>query len=215
MKRNSEGKSPNKSKMTVMLLQIEGADETIQEGFKALETALNKIGPQIIVASNNPAILSSQQRFSQPTIHNSSIVAQADEQGIVVQEECDSSDGNVGAKPLKKRYYSTPSVIADLDIGEGPQSFQDYFVKLGSPSSVNKRYLIVALWLKENRGIDEISVDHIYTVFRLMSWSVQKDVGQPLRSLKNKSFLGTGSSKKMYVINHIGSESVRKMFTKE
>lgn len=216
MKRSTEINSSTKSKMTVMLLQIEGTDDTVQEGFKALETALNKISPQIIMATSSPILPKAQQALSGSLAQTLNMDPEGAEVIASIQDESNTVDEDLEVQKVPtKRYYSTPNVITDLDMTKGNQNFKDYFAQLGKPTAGRQRYLIVALWLKENLGINEISVDHIYTAFKFMGWGVQKDVGQPLRTLKHEGLFTSGSSKKMFEINHIGIEAVRRMAAKE
>lgn len=209
MKKTTEVKQIPKSKMTVMLLQLEGSDATLQEGFKALETALNKMSPQVITYNNSrQANFFDQKKSGEDTLEFENEIPEDDYE---MQTEEDDEPSN--QKQSKKRSYRTPQIL-EIELNSGETSFKNYFTEMGSPPADANRYLIAILWLKKYKQINEVSVDHIYTIFKFMNWPVQKDVGQPLRTLKNRRLLSEGSSKKMYVINHVGEENIRRLTEK-
>lgn len=84
------------------------------------------------------------------------------------------------------------------------------FTKGKDPGNNHRRYLTIAAWLKEHRGLDAITPDHIYTCYKSMGWpSNIKDFAQPLRELKSAEDLFTQPDKGQYAINHVGLDKVR------
>lgn len=128
-----------------------------------------------------------------------------------LEAETDDAQGDVAESapkaPAKPRKYPTPKVI-DVDLDTG-LSFQD-FAKQKGPTEITKRYLAVAAWFKEHRGVDGITADHVYTCFKKIGWSTSiKDFVQPFRDLSRQ---GWGTTKKStFTINHIGLDLVQKM----
>jgi hypothetical protein len=103
---------------------------------------------------------------------------------------------------------SAPEVI-DIDLKSAP-SLKDFAQKATVKSDVGK-FLLIAAYLKEHRGIEAVTASHIYTGFRHLGWSTAiKDFGQPLRDLKGQQ-LFTSPSKGHYAINHLGLDRVEKM----
>ena len=107
-----------------------------------------------------------------------------------------------------KRSYYSPKVLDDLDLNTDDVPFEEY-CKHKNPLSATKKYLVIADWLKEKRGITSIGQDHIYTCYRKMTWGGMKDYGQPFRDAA-KSGYGT-VTKGTFAINHIGKDVVNKM----
>jgi hypothetical protein len=91
-----------------------------------------------------------------------------------------------------------PSVI-QFDITSDPP-----LSSLADPKSNHKRYLKLAAWLHDHRGIEAITADHIYTCYRHLGWPTDiLDFAQPLRELKHKQYFTTPERGK-YAINQLG-----------
>jgi hypothetical protein len=102
----------------------------------------------------------------------------------------------------------TPNVVemdmkSDVSLAE--------FANGKDAGSHHKRYMIAATWLKEHRGIDAVTADHIYTCYKSMNWPANvPDFAQPLRELKSAKLFGQ-PGKGLYAINHIGVEKVKSL----
>ncbi len=103
--------------------------------------------------------------------------------------------------------YTVPKLLKDLDLDSGPRPFKEFAQEI-DPQTDNHRYLVIAAWLKEFRNIDLIDINHIFTCNQKMGWKTQKDVGQPFRQLKRKSYFDN-PSKGQWEITHIGRDHVR------
>jgi hypothetical protein len=117
--------------------------------------------------------------------------------------------GSGRSGPKAPRQYYKPKVV-NVDLTGGDRSFEAYVVDKGSPTETTKRYLLVAAWFKLHRGTDAITVDHVYTCYRGVSWTLDfPDVAQPFRDLKRR---GWGDNKnKQFTLNHIGEGVASKM----
>ena len=108
----------------------------------------------------------------------------------------------------KVRTYKTPEVI-ELDLKTEPS--WDAFAKARQPESTAGKYLVVAAWCKEARGISAITAEHVYTCFRAVKWPTSfKDFMAPFRALKKRRLMST-SVEGEYIINHIGLQQVEQM----
>lgn len=111
-------------------------------------------------------------------------------------------------EPRAPRKFRTPQVLTDVDLAS-PVSFFDY-AKERNPASDRKKFLTVAAWFKEHRGVDAISADHAYTCFRAIKWNTQiEDFQAPLRALKRDQLVGSGG-RGLFAINHLGLAEVDK-----
>lgn len=111
-------------------------------------------------------------------------------------------------EPRAPRKFRTPQVLTDVDL-ISPVSFADY-AKERNPASDRKKYLTVAAWFKEHRGVDAINADHAYTCFRAIKWNTQiEDFQAPLRALKRDQFVN-GAGRGLFAINHLGLAEVEK-----
>ena len=182
--------------MTVLLLQLEGDDETLQAGFKALENALDNIG-----GSREARVLPGR-----------AVADAAALPGVLETENDDIEDAPPPARSSRVRKVEAPNLLDDLDLG-GTNPLKE-FVSDISPTKQNLRYLVIAYWLKHCRDINEVCRDHIHTGFRHMGWHSPRDVTQPLRNMTSKLDWfrkEKGGKKGHYAITHIGEDEVHKL----
>jgi hypothetical protein len=102
----------------------------------------------------------------------------------------------------------SPKVLADVDLTSEP-SFAA-FANETKPDSHLKRNLVVAAWFKQARGVDAITMDHVYTCYRSVKWpSDIPDFGSSLRALKrNQKMTQTDQG---FVINHLAIQEVEEL----
>ena len=203
-----------KGEMTFVMFQLKGSDETLQQGFKAMEQAFEKLA-----APARMYVVGSKVQDALPVAPNGSAatrVADTNDTIIEVQPEEPSAEENSpkAGKPSRPRRYPIPKVI-ELDLHSGNPSLRDFYAQKGSLAADSKKSLIIAAWLKEQLNINAIKADHVYTCCRFMTWSVQRDLLQPLRAMKKQGWFVDGTETGSYVINHIGLDQVRKMGTTE
>jgi hypothetical protein len=193
-----------KSKMTVMVLQLEGNDETIQQGFKALETALQGLAPRSVT------LLAPQKQNQTDTLTTNAETLEVNQeaQSPVEFDESNAIENTKSEKNKKRRAVRTPSIVA-MDIKTAP-SIEDFYKKHGSPDTDKGRALLILAWLKEHRNIQEATADHIFTVLKLVNWHIPPDVGQSIRKLKEDRLVESGEKPGSFKINHVGVERILK-----
>ena len=139
-------------------------------------------------------------------------VAAADQVAEIVEEvELDVTDAMPAPsrQPRQRRTVARTPKVIPLDMDTEP-SLATFALDKNAGSQA-KKYMVCAAWLKEHRGVDAVTDDHIYTCFKSMDWSTNiPDFGQPLRALKAKQQYFE-KSEKGYEINHIGLAFVKKL----
>ena len=128
----------------------------------------------------------------------------------IVDESITTSPPAARKSPAKKRKLRTPEILADLDLTSGTVPFVQYFNEK-NPGNHSKRYLVIAAWLKEYRQLDAISIDHIYTCYRMVNLNVVDDVGSILRGCKDRGWFNHTDQPGWYAINHVGLNQVNSM----
>lgn len=190
-KENKENKS--KGKIRVFLFELEGSDETLLESVRTIAGAVNRTfnGPttRVLVKSLPTHADDNEQDILEDEFTN------IDE---VTPDDVDDST----VKTKRARKFPTPKVL-DIDLTSGDLGLKA-FCELKKPNDQRGKYMVIATWLKEYRNIDEVSIDHIYTGYRKMSWTPPKDMGQIFRDAKNAGYFGNGTKKGTWKINHIG-----------
>jgi len=100
--------------------------------------------------------------------------------------------------------------IVEMDMNSGDDSWMD-FAKRKDPGSHRAKHLVAATWLHDNRKLETITVDHIFTCYKFADWiwDVSGDPTTVLRDLK-KASLGALTQGK-FTINQLGLAEVQKM----
>jgi hypothetical protein len=161
--------------MTVVVLRLKGAGDTLKKGFDALTAAFNSLGPapQVIkhVNGSSPKQLnggSSSQEVAEEYIEDDD-----------VDEELESAPVAAPAKPTPSQ-RSKPKFLNDFDLSVSDEPWTE-FANASSPKTENEKYLVASLWITENAGIAEFGITHVFTCFRAMKWKEQTDFSQPMR----------------------------------
>jgi hypothetical protein len=198
-----------KVKMTVIQFETESSNETLQENIRAIANTLTRAlapPPRVI---QTPAQLTSG--------NGNGASADSTVQGQLFEPDEHEDAIDVDAKPVASKKKSAPrytkpeTLELDLESGDVPLKT---FLEQKKPEGDIKRYLAIAAWFKQHRGINEITMDHAYTCYRFMGWNdVPKDVSGPFRAMKKREYgyINAGSTKGLYAINHIGENVINQM----
>jgi hypothetical protein len=193
-----------KVKMTVIQFETESDNATLQENIRAIANTLTRALASPPRIAQPPAQLASGDGAS------NGAAGQATEVG----SDDDAIDADIISTPQKKaktaaRQMPTPKPL-DLELATGDVPLKTFLEKK-KPDGDNKRYLVIAYWLKTYRNINEITMDHAYTCYRTMGWNVPKDASSPLRQMKKQGWMNRGTGKGAYAINHIGENVINEM----
>jgi hypothetical protein len=209
----TNGNGPGHIKFRVIEFEIDGPNGILAEGIKALTTALSKSSVTTGGAAQR-ALPPAGKRATAATVTTDvePVETEAEEETTeLVEEETDVTE--VPARP--KRQASpppTPTVLSDIDLNTGKVSLKD-FMSQKNPSDTFERYAAIAVWYKENHGLEEVNSDRIYTAYRFIDLIPPNDVGQVLRNLKaNKKWFDKGDTKGGYKINIVGLNKVHASF---
>lgn len=193
----------SKGKVTFVMFQVEGDDETLQQGFRAMEHAFQRLGtPSRIYAppAATANLLPKGEKPDEGQVETDA--AEPDTEPDDFAHDVIAGDGHKASKPRK---YTQPKFLSDLELTAGQESFKDYATKK-DPKSDNQKYLVIARWLQLHKNIDTVTIDHIFTCFQAMKWPSQKDIGQPLRFMtkNNSCFQKNG---KGWKLTHVGGDA--------
>lgn len=214
---NGGGKS--RMKVFVAGFDMEGSDETMAEGFKAIREFAASISRNTMFATTPPsqqALPPAKSDKHAPAVATemSEKVVEVDGEGPETSEEVEEtpSNGN-GAAPKRTYNFKTPRFLNELDVNKAKKPLKD-FVAEKNPSDVITKYLVVVYWLQKYMDVAEVTVDHIYTVFDILSWKTEMPlkVGKPLADLKSKRHMLTREAgAEGYKLNFKGEQEVEKM----
>ncbi len=88
-------------------------------------------------------------------------------------EEAETEETPVAPRQPKPRAkLPLPKYLADLDVNGSNGTPFKQFAEEKAPKSQTKRYLLAAIWLRDNGISPTINTDKVYTLFRTASWPV-------------------------------------------
>lgn len=189
------------SRIRFIMLEAEIPEGDLTQITAAIQNALK---PTVIQQRLPPQVAASHP-VAEPTDADSERLEIED-----VEDDSGVSEVEVSRKtrPARVRKPVVPNVI-DVDLTSDPSL--ESFSASHPPKSDIERNLVVAAFFKEHRGLDAITVDHVYTCYRAMGWpSGIEDFGQSLRHLKQKQLVGN-PERGQYAINHLGTARVLKL----
>ncbi|WP_042567590.1 hypothetical protein, partial [Ralstonia solanacearum] len=207
---SSMGKQPPKAdqngkmKVRIIEFELEGSDISLQESLKSIAAALSR--PAVVAAPRQQQRLDTTRSIAEVIMNNpgDQLEDLADVDAIEQEEEPAVSAPPVPRKPRKPPKMATPSLV-DIRFDDERPSFAE-FVEQKDPKSDMQKYLCAAFWLKTYKGVNEVSIDHMYTAYKVMGWALPTTPVQPMRELaatRDKRF-SKGAEKGHYAINHVG-----------
>jgi hypothetical protein len=216
------GKGGDRGRMKVFVagFDMEGNDDTMAEGFKAIRELAASISRNMIL----PATLASKPAFGAPKTDAAADLpveeGEAEEQQVHTEVEnveiegAELSASNGNSSSTKRTYnFKTPTFMNDLDVTKAKKSLTA-FVTEKNPPDVLAKYLMVVYFLQKYMDIAEVKVDHVYTVFDTLGWKSEmpSNPSIPLRDLKSKKHMLTREpGAEGYKLNFKGEQEVEKM----
>lgn len=219
MRRKSDepnGTGEGHIKFRVIEFEIDGGNDTLAEGIKALTTALSKSPVTTTVMSQRPALpAGTPKRTGAATETPAPVEGELfpePEQGTE-EERVEETNGDAApAKPKKPAQPPrTPDVLSDIDLNGGKVSLKDYIAQKG-PNGPFEMYATIAAWYRENHNLEEVNDDRIYTAYRFLEQVPPNDVAAILRQLKFRKWFDKGATKGGYKINIVGLNKVHANF---
>src|SRR5207249_867996 len=162
------------SRVRFVMVEAETADGDLGQIMQAIQNALR--GP-------SPAV----QRIAPPVVAKTITQESQEDQIEPEVEEEGQTDvtPHVPRSSRSRKAAPTPEVL-DLDLTTDTSLAS--FAQQANPKSHLKRYLLIAAWFKEHRGVDVITPAHVYTCYRALKWPLDiNDFAQPLRDLNSSS----------------------------
>jgi hypothetical protein len=189
-----------KVKFRFVEFELEGLNSTIEESIKNIVHSMSRsstIPTRVLPAK--PAIPAALPHAGGEGHEN----LDPEQEGALEPETAEEgTEASAPSRPKNPRRYTAPKFLSDLDLDSGDMPFKA-FVEQQAPKSDTRKYIVIAAWLKKHRATDTISTDHIYTCNQKMGWKTQKDVGQPFRDMKKKSYFDP-VGRNQWKITHIG-----------
>ena len=168
MAKGLAGKSGGTPRVRLVVIEAEIADGSDLSQFtQVMQNALRGPTPTVV------------KRIAAPTSHANGGASAAEAELVeeaALEEEIEAIDVTPVAPKAKapRKPASKPSVIPIDITSEPPLS------SLGDPKSNHKRYLKIAAWLHDHRGIEAVTANHIYTCYRHLGWPIDLSISPSL-----------------------------------
>ena len=128
----------------------------------------------------------------------------------IVCGEVEEKGGKGAKKRASKSKSSAPEVynLIELNLTQDERKAFAEFYATHFPANHQDKTVIIAKWLKDAKGIEEVDKDTIFTALRTLGESTSFDIGNALHNAKNlKSYYVLTDAGK-FKINHIGEDHV-------
>ncbi|GEM_PF-954672 len=208
MPKRDDSRPSSKSKMLVMVFQLEGDDQTIQEGLRrvgeAVRGAVGNTPKQVLKINGSSA---ADARSSEAEADG-----QAEEEGEPQEPGSDDSAAEQynARAPKREEREKPPQVLTTINFKGASMSLDEFATTKKVGESAARRTLVAAMWLRDYADVKEFSADHIYTCFRWMKWTNVPD--RPRKALRNfksgQSYFDSGSKPGLYSLSLIGEKAV-------
>lgn len=128
---------------------------------------------------------------------------------IVCGEITEKSGKGSKKKGSKSKSNTTETYnLVDLNLSQGERDSFGEFYTTHTPTNNQDRTVVIAKWLKDIKGIEEVDKDIIFTSLRTLGESTSFDIGKALHNAKNlKSYYVLTDAGK-FKITHIGEDHV-------
>ncbi len=183
MRRKNEpdegGNGTGHIKFRVIEFEIDGGNDTLAEGIKALTTALSKspVTTTVVPQRALPQAATTKRTAPPGTDVEPPAEPETEAEAGVLPEGEHVETPSSAARKRTPATPSTPVVLSDIDFNTGKISLKD-FVAQKSPSDAYEKFTTIAVWYKENHNLEEVTDDRIYTAYRFLDWVPPNDVGR-------------------------------------
>jgi hypothetical protein len=181
-----KGAGNGKGKMTVVMFQVEGSDESLREAIRAMEHGFEKMAPSAPIYKMIQAPVKTEAHGALPIGgEDEAIAPEMLEAERSAYEDAASSRSENSTSEKKKRY--PPKAIAAVKgiDWDSKTSWRDY-VAQKKPESHSSRFISVAGWFKYFRNLDVITPGHIVAAFDVMDWPKPENIPNTFAQFKHK-----------------------------
>lgn len=190
-------------------ISIKGSDMSVQKGLDTIAATLAQAGmvqlPPTRQLRNAPAKHIALDNDGAPDETEDAAYVDADEEA-----EAPVAVPTQKKTPAKK---SQPNykVINEISADDVSPTLSEFMTKYPGESTLDK-YLAIAYWYKHHRGIEDITVAHFFTAYKLLEWVPPVDPGQPVRDLRHlkRQWLVAGAKQGTSTIKNLGESMVLK-----
>ena len=182
-----KGGGSGKGKMTVLMFQLEGSDETLRDAIRVMGHGLEKMAPSAPIYKVIQAVGQTRTNGALPTGEEGEAIEpeilELEESGYQDAASSSSQSGSSEKTRTRRIPKAIPAVKGvDWDTGT---SWKDYATQK-NPEGNSPRFVAAAGWFKNIRSLDVITPGHIVAAFDVMDWPKPENIPNTFAQLKHK-----------------------------
>lgn len=198
--------------VSMVRFSMKGSDATLQKGLDAIKAAFAQAG----FASVTERRLASQSGIKQdlPPVESTDAEFIDETQEATDVEDVTLVAPTVQKKPATPKKQPNYRVLSEIHIDDVSPTLSEFVLERHTNTELG-RYLVIAYWFKHFKKLEDLTVEHWFTAYKLLGWAPPKDPGQPVADLRSKrrQHLSLGKEKGTSTINNVG-ESIVMGFSK-
>jgi len=194
------------SRIRFIMLEADLNDGDLNQITQAITSALRPASGQRALPALQRSLPANGDVSAAPSGEVENAIEETEEVGLADSPPIKSTSNG----STKVRTFREPKLI-DVDLTVGDVPFPTYAKAKNPPDEATKKFLVVAGWFKEFGGVPGVTIDHVFSAFRLVKWSVNiPDFDLPFRQLVKRSWVKRNSTG-VYEITHIGISELQNM----
>ena len=224
-KAKSNGVGKSRMRVFVAGFDMEGSDEVMAEGFKAIRELSASISHSTILPpalAGKPALGAPKLEDAPGAAPSTAVETEIEEpvegttiegEDVDVDDDAEEETSNGNGGPKRTYTHKAPEFLHALDLSKAAKPLADFMAEKGNPTEIYDRYMVIAVWLKEQMAVNEFSIAHVWTAYNFLGWKSQmpENHSQPLRDLKSKKNFLTKEKGEGYKVSWPGEQYVAKM----
>lgn len=200
-----------RGKITVVMFQVEGDDQTLQDAIKTLGQGMEKLTSATPVYKYINAPVGSRHALPVDVDADASTIdGDASKTEADSYEEAPASAPKPAGSSRKRRIQKALIPLKGVDwVSDTP--FRDYCDQK-KPSSNPEKFVVIAGWFKNVRGEHVVTPPHVAAAFDVMDWQKPEDIGQVFRQTKHeKEWFDKGDKQMEWVLAQRGINHLDRM----
>ena len=182
-----KGSSGGKGKMTVVMFQLEGSDETLRDAIKVMGHGLEKLAPSAPIYKLIQAPGQTRTSGALPANDEDEVSEPEILEGESGGQDAGAANSQSGGSDKPPRVRKPPKAIAAVKgiDWETDTSWKDYAAQK-KPEGNPQRFVVVAGWFKKFRSVEVITPGHIVAAFDVMDWEKPENIANTFAQLKQQ-----------------------------
>ncbi|TXH30935.1 MAG: hypothetical protein E6Q94_08865 [Burkholderiaceae bacterium] len=194
-------------KVRIIDFEMSGSDQSLQESLQTIAAAFSGGGQRVQVSRPAPRAQLAVKPAAEAELESEG------EQGAEADDSVqDVQPRAVAASTRKPTKPPVVKVLDGINFTDTDPTLKDFY-ESKNPTSDLAKYLVVAYWYKNMRGLPDLTPDHFHTAFRALKVATARNALQPIRDLRSSrnGKFAAGAERGTCTIHHIGETFVEEM----